>query len=158
MKKLCIIIIAVVTALTFSACYDNAHQSSSEKSTVAETTQAVTEEIDVSVHTNLSGNVEFQDSDGAVIINVNDIKSVQIQINDASGFNDYSILFTFTDEGAQKFSDFTTLNEGEVLNVTVDGEIISSPIINEPITDGVAVIEGNFTAEEVTVILNKIIG
>lgn len=158
MKKLCIIIIAVVTALTFSACYDNAHQSSSEKSTVAETTQAVTEEIDVSVHTNLSGNVEFQDSDGAVIINVNDIKSVQIQINDASGFNDYSILFTFTDEGAQKFSDFTTLNEGEVLNVTVDGEIISSPIINAPITDGVAVIEGNFTAEEVTVILNKIIG
>lgn len=158
MKKLCIIIIAVVTALTFSACYDNAHQSSSEKSTVAKTTQAVTEEIDVSVHTNLSGNVEFQDSGGAVIINVNDIKSVQIQINDASGFNDYSILFTFTDEGAQKFSDFTTLNEGEVLNVTVDGEIISSPIINAPITGGVAVIEGNFTAEEVTVILNKIIG
>lgn len=158
MKKLCIIIIVVVTALTFSACYDNDHQSSSEKSTVAETTQAVTEEIDVSVHTNLKGNVEFQDENGTMILDVDDIESVQIQKFDPSSSIDYSILFTFTDEGAQKFADFTTQHEGEVINVTVDGEIISSPVINAPITDGVAVIEGNFTAEEVTVILNKIIG
>ncbi len=158
MKKLCIIIITALTVLSLSACNGSSPKSGTENTTAASTALTQTEDVDVSVHTNLSGNVEFQDSDGAVIINVNDIKSVQIQINDASGFNDYSILFTFTDEGAQKFSDFTTLNEGEVLNVTVDGEIISSPIINEPITDGVAVIEGNFTAEEVTVILNKIIG
>lgn len=158
MKKLCIIIIVVVTALTFSACYDNDHQSSSEKSTVAETTQAVTEEIDVSVHTNLKGNVEFQDENGTMIFDVDDIESVQIQKFDPSSSIDYSILFTFTDEGAQKFADFTTLNEGEVLNVTVDGEIISSPIINEPITEGSAVIEGDFSAKEVTEILNKIIG
>lgn len=158
MKKLCIIIIAVVTALTFSACYDNAHQSSSEKSTVAETTQAVTEEIDVSVHTNLKGNVEFRDENGTMILDVDDIESVQIQKFDPSFSIVYSILFTFTDEGGEKFADFTTQNESEVINVTVDGEIISSPVINSPITDGVAVIEGNFTAEEVTVILNKIIG
>lgn len=158
MKKLCIIITAVATALSFSACYGNHLQSSSEKVTVAETTHAVTENVDVSVHTNLKGSVKFIDSEGATILGIDDIESVQIQKFDPSSLIDYSILFTFTDEGAQKFSDFTTQHQGEILNVIVDGETISSPVINAPITDGAAVIEGDFTAKDVTIILNKIIG
>jgi len=46
------------------------------------------------------------------------------------------------------FAKITTENKGKVLAIFLDGQIISSPVINDAITDGKAIISGNFTADE----------
>jgi len=58
------------------------------------------------------------------------------------------VSLKFTDEGATLFEQITRENTGKLLAIFLDGEVISSPQINEPIAGGQAVIQGNFTAVE----------
>ena len=59
--------------------------------------------------------------------------------------------FTLDRLGAQKFGRATTDNVGKRLAIVLDGEIISAPNINEPITSGKGMISGNFTFQEATI-------
>jgi len=65
---------------------------------------------------------------------------------DQQGFPEIS--FELDQEGAQIFADFTANNRGRFLAIALDGEIISSPRINDPIPDGMGRITGGFTVEE----------
>ncbi|TSC70038.1 MAG: preprotein translocase subunit SecD [Parcubacteria group bacterium Gr01-1014_46] len=58
------------------------------------------------------------------------------------------VAITFNDEGKSLFAKITTENKGEILAIFLDGQVISSPVINDVITDGKAIISGNFTGEE----------
>lgn len=62
--------------------------------------------------------------------------------------NEPIVQVTFNSEGADLFEAVTRANVGESLAIFLDGEVVSAPVINEPIAGGVAVISGNFTAEE----------
>lgn len=62
--------------------------------------------------------------------------------------NEPIVSIEFNDEGATLFGDITRSNVGEQLAIFLDGELVSSPRINEPITGGSAIISGNFLAEE----------
>jgi len=62
--------------------------------------------------------------------------------------NEPVVSITFNDEGSQLFEDITRENVGEQLAIFLDGEVMSSPRINEAISGGSAVISGDFTAEE----------
>lgn len=62
--------------------------------------------------------------------------------------NEPMVSVRFTDEGAKLFAEITTAHVGEQLGIFLDGELLSAPVINEPITAGTAVISGNFTPEE----------
>lgn len=62
--------------------------------------------------------------------------------------NEPQVSVRFTDEGAKLFADITKAHVGEQLGIFLDGELLSSPVINEPITGGTAVISGSFTPEE----------
>lgn len=65
------------------------------------------------------------------------------------------VSFEFEPRGAKAFGEFTTDNVGEILAVVLDGEIISAPVINEPITGGEGQISGGFrTAGEARVLAN----
>lgn len=55
---------------------------------------------------------------------------------------------TFNDQGKDLFAKITRENKGGLLAIFLDGNPISIPVINEEITDGKAVISGNFTAQE----------
>jgi preprotein translocase subunit SecD len=55
---------------------------------------------------------------------------------------------TFNSEGRDLFSKITTEHKGEVLAIFLDGQVISSPVIRDAITDGKAVISGTFTPDE----------
>jgi preprotein translocase subunit SecD len=57
------------------------------------------------------------------------------------------VAFQLTSEGSAIFADFTTRNVGNVLAIVLDKEIISTPTIQQPITEGSGVITGNFTQE-----------
>lgn len=62
--------------------------------------------------------------------------------------NEPVVSVEFTDDGAKLFADITSEHVGEQLAIFLDGEVVSSPVINEAIPSGKAVISGNFTAEE----------
>ena len=64
--------------------------------------------------------------------------------------NEPTVSFTLDRLGAQKFGRATTDNVGKRLAIVLDGQIISAPNINEPITSGSGMISGNFTFQEAT--------
>lgn len=64
------------------------------------------------------------------------------------GANDWIIEFEFNAEGAKKFGELTTELVGQPLGIFLDGNMISAPRVNSPITGGSGIIEGGFTAED----------
>ena len=59
----------------------------------------------------------------------------------------YQISFTLTSEGTKIFADHTGKNSGKFLTILLDKQVISAPVIREPITGGQGSISGNFTAD-----------
>ncbi len=57
------------------------------------------------------------------------------------------VAFELKTDGAKIFSDFTSANIGKYLTIVLDGQVVSSPRINDAITDGQGVISGNFTID-----------
>ena len=53
----------------------------------------------------------------------------------------------FNPEGAKLFGDITSANVGRLLGIFLDGRLMSAPVIQDKITDGTAIISGNYTAE-----------
>lgn len=79
------------------------------------------------------------------------LKSSELQFGQggASGVaNQPIIVLNFDEEGAKLFEKITTENVGQPLAILLDGEVISSPVIREPIAGGVATITGQFTPTE----------
>ena len=60
---------------------------------------------------------------------------------------EYVVQLEFDKEGTQAFSDATSAHVGDIISIVYDGEAVSSPRVNEAITDGKCVITGNFTIE-----------
>lgn len=58
------------------------------------------------------------------------------------------VSLTFSADGSKKFADITKNNIGQVLAIILDGTPISTPVIRDQISDGKAVINGNFTAQQ----------
>src|SRR5208337_4705114 len=91
-------------------------------------------------------------------------KEVAIAGNDISKawvghdeYGSYAVHFTTTAEGATKFSDVTAKNNwGKKLAIVIDDKVRSAPRLSVQITSGQAMINGNFTFEEVDT-LTKII-
>ncbi len=64
--------------------------------------------------------------------------------------NQPTVSFTLDRLGSQKFGRTTTDNVGKRLAIVLDGQIVSAPSINEPITSGSGIISGNFSFQEAT--------
>ncbi len=75
---------------------------------------------------------------------------IDAQPNIQNQNNEPTVSFTLDRIGAQKFGRATTDNVGKRLAIVLDGEIVSAPNINEPITAGNGMISGNFTFQEAT--------
>jgi len=59
-----------------------------------------------------------------------------------------AVSFTLSADGAKIFSDYTTTHTQQYLGIVLDKRVISTPIVNTPITDGQGIIQGSFTAQE----------
>jgi preprotein translocase subunit SecD len=57
------------------------------------------------------------------------------------------VSFRFNTSGARKFAQATTENVGQPFAIILDNEVISAPVIREPITGGQGQISGNFTVQ-----------
>jgi len=74
------------------------------------------------------------------------------ELNDAqTGFdqrtNEPIVSFRFNSTGARKFSQATQENVGLPFAIVLDNEVISAPVIREPITGGQGQISGSFTVQ-----------
>ena len=70
--------------------------------------------------------------------------------------NQPNIGLTFNSEGSKLFADITKAHVGERVAIFLDGAPISSPVVNEEITGGRAVISGNFTIEEARTLVGRL--
>ena len=57
------------------------------------------------------------------------------------------VSFRFNTSGARKFAQATTENVGQPFAIVLDREVISAPVIREPITGGSGQISGSFTVQ-----------
>ena len=65
-----------------------------------------------------------------------------------AGLTSPEIILSFNEEGAKLFEKITSENVGKQLAIFLDGQPISSPVIQEAIVGGQATITGQFTATE----------
>ena len=61
--------------------------------------------------------------------------------------NEPIVSFRFNTSGARKFALATTENVGQPFAIVLDNEVISAPVIREPITGGSGQISGSFTVQ-----------
>lgn len=80
----------------------------------------------------------------------------QAQLVFAQGTNEPTVSLQFDEEGTKLFAQITKDNVGKVVAIYLDGQIISAPVVREPITDGVAVISGNFTPETARALVSSL--
>jgi preprotein translocase subunit SecD len=76
------------------------------------------------------------------------------ELNDAQpGFDQRTsepiVTFKFNTSGARKFGQATQQNVGRPFAIVLDNEVISAPVIREPILGGSGQISGSFTVEQV---------
>jgi protein-export membrane protein SecD len=96
----------------------------------------------------ISENGETLNVSKRIIMSGENLIDAQPNINNQN--NEPVVSFTLDRLGAQKFGRATTDNVGKRLAIILDGEIVSAPSINEPITSGSGMISGNFSFQEAT--------
>ena len=96
----------------------------------------------------ISENGENLNVSKRIIMSGENLIDAQPNINNQN--NEPTVSFTLDRLGAQKFGRTTTDNVGKRLAIVLDGEIVSAPSINEPITSGSGMISGNFSFQEAT--------
>ncbi|HET8995228.1 MAG TPA: protein translocase subunit SecD [Acetobacteraceae bacterium] len=82
------------------------------------------------------------DVDGA------DLTDARAGTNSESG--EWVVNFSFNAIGTRKFADITRANVNRRFAVVLDNQVITAPVIREPITGGRGQISGNFTASSAT--------
>lgn len=75
------------------------------------------------------------------------LKDAKAEPGSGFGSNGWVVSIAFDRQGAQLFGQLTSRLVGQPLGIALDGQIISSPNVNEPILQGTAQISGDFTAQ-----------
>jgi len=90
--------------------------------------------------------LEFYDESGNLLLTGKNLKNAEARMTQNG--QTAEILLEFDKDGSQLFAAATTANIGKPIVIVLDGEAISAPTVRTAITDGNAVIEGQFTAKE----------
>jgi len=93
-----------------------------------------------------------QDREGRVLDDRYFIKA-SVQYNEAF---QPMVELTFNDDGADIFGDLTKRLIGEPIAIFVWGQLLTAPTVNDTILSGRAVITGNYTPEEATILAQDI--
>lgn len=114
---------------------------------------------------NFTANPEKKDESGNVVLKVEDmfentkltgqfLKSARVEFSQTTGVP--MIMLNFNKEGADIFSEITKNNIGKTVAIFLDGQIISSPKVNEEISGGEAVITGDFNIKEAKELVGRL--
>src|SRR5215472_8932543 len=83
-----------------------------------------------------------------VLVSGGDLTDAQQSFDQRTG--EAIVNFRFNTAGSRKFAQATLENVGQPFAIVLDNEVISAPVIREPITGGSGQISGNFTVEQAT--------
>jgi len=83
---------------------------------------------------------------------------LEFQQGQAAGFNSGSpiIGLEFNNEGSALFEEITGNNIGKIVAIYLDGAPISTPVVQQKITGGEAVITGQFTLDEAKTLVGRL--
>ena len=89
--------------------------------------------------------MEFQDESGKTYLTGKDLKDARAQIDQSK---QSLVALEFTEQGGKIFGELTSKNVGKHIAILLDKQVLTNPVVNEPIMGGKAVITGNKTQEE----------
>lgn len=89
--------------------------------------------------------LEFKDETGDTLLTGAYLKNAKA---DFDQFSRPNVVLEFDSEGARLFEQATNRNVGKIISITLDGQEISAPVVQEPITGGEASIVGQFSVED----------
>ncbi len=89
--------------------------------------------------------LEFKDPEGNTVLTGAYLRATRLG---QDRFGRPAVDIEFDREGVQRFADMTTRYQGQVTEITLDGETLQEVMIREPILQGEAQITGNFSHEE----------
>lgn len=96
------------------------------------------------------GSLEFQTADGETVLTGSDIETAKAMSGQdkTTGATEYMVELQLNKQGQEKFTEATKENVGKEISIIYDGEVISSPTVNEAITVNTAYIDGMASYEE----------
>lgn len=95
------------------------------------------------------GSLEFQDSEGKVVLEGTDVKTASAKTTqDEMNNKEYIVELILTKDGTDKFARATEENLGKQIAIVYDGKTISSPVVQSKIDGGQAYIDGMASYEE----------
>ena len=105
----------------------------------------------------------FTDADGKEWLTGADIKSASYQYGSVSqaSLPSYYVVLNFTKDGAKKFAEATEsiskrTDGTNIMYIVLDGQIISYPLVERPLSDDSCTIQGSFTEEQASQLANLI--
>ena len=89
--------------------------------------------------------LEFRDVTGKTVLTGKDLKNSKAHV----GQNNQAVAgLEFNEDGAKKFAALTAQNIGKPISILLDGDVLTSPVVQEVITGGNAQISGSRNVEE----------
>lgn len=95
-----------------------------------------------------AGSIQFVDPEGNVVIDGSDIETAKEETIQQDLGNEYVVSLTLNTAGTKKFAKATKENVGKIIAIIYDDKVISTPVVNEAITNGKAQISGQSSLEE----------
>lgn len=83
-----------------------------------------------------------------------ELKRAEVQFDPNTGAPQVGLVFN--DEGKKLFGEITKRNVGKVVAIYLDGSAISTPVVQQEISSGEAVITGNFTLDEAKTLAQRL--
>ena len=84
-----------------------------------------------------TGQLNFKNEEGNVLLTGNDVKNATaVLTQDGKAI----IQLKFTDEGTKKFAEATGNNINKTIEISMDDQVLTKPVVNTQITDGEAII------------------
>ena len=98
------------------------------------------------------------DKSGEVLLEGKDVKKAysNYQQSGSNGVREHVVVLELNDEGKTKFADATKANLNKTISIWMDDTCISAPTVNSVITDGTAIISGDFNAASSAKLANTI--
>ncbi len=98
------------------------------------------------------------DQSGEELLTGADVKTAYASVNTDSknSKTEYVVSLELNDEGAKKFADATSTYLNKTISIWMDDTCISAPTVNSVISNGKAIITGDFDADSANDLANKI--
>ena len=93
---------------------------------------------------------------GGVAFAREDIAAAEQQFDPSTTYP--MVLLTFSETGQRKFAAAQQDRVGDVLEIALDGELIATPVLMEPIVGAEIMIAGNFTVAEAVRLAERLRG